>query len=104
MVSLPGYGGPVWRAGQARRRARRKQLSVFGDLGLACGHLDLAELDGVFLPNELYVSVNTVKAHARHVYAKLGAHTRGEAVERARVLRLLAPAARPRDPAITRFM
>ncbi len=47
------------------------------------------------LAGELHVSVNTVKAHARHLYAKLGSHSRGEAVERARALRLLAPSARP---------
>jgi len=44
---------------------------------------------------ELHVSVNTVKAHARHLYAKLGSQSRGEAVVRARALRLLAPTARP---------
>jgi LuxR family maltose regulon positive regulatory protein len=43
------------------------------------------------IASELHVSVNTVKAHARHVYAKLGSHTRGQAVEQARALRLLAP-------------
>ncbi len=32
-------------------------------------------------PAKLYVSVNTVKAHIRHLYAKLDAHRRGEAVE-----------------------
>lgn len=36
-------------------------------------------------------------AHARHVYAKTGSHSLGEAVEQARALRLLAPSARPHD-------
>ncbi len=40
---------------------------------------------------QLYVSVNTVRTHMRHVYEKLGAHSRVEAVERARALGLLAP-------------
>jgi LuxR family maltose regulon positive regulatory protein len=40
---------------------------------------------------ELFVSVNTVKTHMRHIYAKLGAHGRTEAVEAARGLGLLAP-------------
>jgi LuxR family maltose regulon positive regulatory protein len=48
------------------------------------------------IASELHVSVNTVKAHARHLYAKLASHSRGEAVEQARALRLLAPSARPR--------
>ena len=43
------------------------------------------------IADELYVSVNTVKAHIRHLYAKLDCHRRGEAVDRARALGLLAP-------------
>ena len=37
-----------------------------------------------------------MKTHMRNLYAKLGAHTRAEAVESGRALRLLAPSARPR--------
>jgi LuxR family transcriptional regulator, maltose regulon positive regulatory protein len=43
---------------------------------------------------ELYLSVNTVNTHITHLYAKLGAHRRGEAVDRARTLGLLAPSSR----------
>jgi len=39
-------------------------------------------------------SINTVKAHTRHLYNKLGAHTRSEAVEQARALHLLASSSR----------
>jgi DNA-binding CsgD family transcriptional regulator len=52
--------------------------------------------------NEMYLSVNTVKTHMRHLYDKLGAHRRHEAVEQARALGLLAPspaAARASHPA-----
>jgi LuxR family maltose regulon positive regulatory protein len=45
---------------------------------------------------ELFVSANTVGTHRRHLYAKLGVHTRHEAVNRARALGLLAPSA-PKD-------
>jgi LuxR family transcriptional regulator, maltose regulon positive regulatory protein len=40
------------------------------------------------------VSVNTVPTHMRHVYEKLGVHSRAEAVEQARTLGLLAPSSR----------
>jgi LuxR family maltose regulon positive regulatory protein len=40
---------------------------------------------------ELCVSSNTVRTHLRHLYAKLDAHSRSEAVGRARQLALLAP-------------
>ena len=43
---------------------------------------------------ELCVSPNTVRTHLRHIYSKLDAHTRTEAVERARDLGLLAPSSR----------
>jgi LuxR family maltose regulon positive regulatory protein len=43
---------------------------------------------------ELYLSTNTVKTHQRHLYQKLGASSRTEAVERARALCLLAPSSR----------
>ena len=39
---------------------------------------------------ELYLSANTVKTHLRHLYRKLGAHSRHEAVQRARAIGLLA--------------
>ena len=48
------------------------------------------------IANELYVSSNTVRTHMRHIYAKLDAHNRSEAVARARELGLLAPARAPR--------
>jgi hypothetical protein len=42
-------------------------------------------------PRELYVSVNTVRTHMRHLYDKLGAHRRLEAIDQARSLGLLRP-------------
>jgi LuxR family maltose regulon positive regulatory protein len=44
------------------------------------------------IAEEMYVSVNTVKTHMRHLYEKLGVDRRGDAVARARSLGFLAPA------------
>jgi LuxR family maltose regulon positive regulatory protein len=46
------------------------------------------------IAEQLYLSANTVRTHLRHIYQKLGAHHRGEAVDRARALGLLAPSPR----------
>ena len=43
------------------------------------------------IANELHVSRNTIRTHMSHLYAKLGTHSRTEAVQRARALGLLAP-------------
>jgi LuxR family maltose regulon positive regulatory protein len=48
------------------------------------------------IAGELYLSLNTIRTHMRHLYAKLAVHTRADAVERARALGLLAPSSRPR--------
>jgi LuxR family maltose regulon positive regulatory protein len=45
------------------------------------------------IADELFVSVNTIRTHMRHLYAKLGVHRRAEAVQRARELGLLSPGA-----------
>ncbi|MDO8209498.1 LuxR C-terminal-related transcriptional regulator [Conexibacter sp. CPCC 206217] len=50
------------------------------------------------IASELYVSVNTVKTHLKHIYRKLDASDRRAAVRRARDLRLLSP---PREPLAT---
>ena len=50
------------------------------------------------IARELSLSVHTVRTHVRHLFAKLGAHGRTEAVARARALGLLAPSPSRRAP------
>jgi len=47
------------------------------------------DLSGPEIAAELVVSVNTVKTHIKRIYSKLDAHSRYEAVERAKELKLL---------------
>ena len=82
---------PGSHAGWARSRGVDEQLtdSETRVLRYLPTHLTTHEI-----ANELYVSVNTVSTHRRHLYAKLGVHSRHGAVDRARLLGLLAPSAR----------
>jgi LuxR family maltose regulon positive regulatory protein len=52
-----------------------------------------SNLTAAEIASQLVVSTNTVRTHMRHIYAKLDAHTRSEAVARARELGLVAPSA-----------
>jgi LuxR family transcriptional regulator, maltose regulon positive regulatory protein len=51
------------------------------------------------IADELYLSLNTVKTHQRHLYRKLGARSRTQAVDRARALGLLTAPGAPERPA-----
>ena len=42
------------------------------------------------IASRLFLAVNTVKAHARNIYGKLGTHSRTQAVARARALGVLS--------------
>jgi DNA-binding CsgD family transcriptional regulator len=85
----------------ARVGGRRVAPAIRGGVGLSREPLTEGEtrvlrylpthLSAVEIAGELYVSANTVKTHLRHLYQKLGAHSRREAVERARAFGLLAP-------------
>ena len=80
----PDAAGPAW-GGLALTRGETRVLRYLP-----------TNLSAREIADELYVSVNTVKTHQRHLYQKLGASGRSQAVERARALGLLAPSARRR--------
>ena len=77
----------------APRRGSAPLLEQLSDAELrVLGYLP-SNLTAAAIASELVVSTNTVRTHMRHIYAKLGAHSRSEAVARARELGLVAPGA-----------
>jgi LuxR family transcriptional regulator, maltose regulon positive regulatory protein len=91
---LPTSAGPApspgGQAGGARGHGPTEQLtdSETRILRYLPTHLTVHEI-----ASELFVSANTVNTHKRHLFAKLGVHSRHQAVDRARVLGLLVPSA-----------
>ena len=58
-----------------------RELEVLRLLATGLSYREIAE--------ELYVSINTVKAHTKNIYSKLGVHGRMQAAQRAQELELL---------------
>jgi LuxR family transcriptional regulator, maltose regulon positive regulatory protein len=77
---LSGRGAP---AQQPAEPLSERELAVLRFLP--------TNLSATAIGGELFLSVHTVKTHMRKLYAKLGVHTRAEAVERGRELGLLGP-------------
>ena len=73
------------------RAGPRPPLKPLSDSELRVLRYLPTNLSGPEIAGELCVSHNTVRTHITHLYGKLGAHTRAEAVARARALGLLAP-------------
>lgn len=84
-----GTGSPAGPPGQPR--SLREPLSQAETRVL---HYLPTNLTAPEIAGQLYLSVNTVRSHMRHIYNKLGAHHRREAVDQARALGLLAPSTR----------
>jgi DNA-binding CsgD family transcriptional regulator len=83
----PGAAGRVGRVGTTN--ARHLGALTHGETRVL--HYLPTNLSAREIAGELYLSVNTVKTHQRHVYQKLGARSRTQAVEQARAFGLLAP-------------
>ena len=86
---------PRGRSG-ARARGRGRPYDDLSDAELRVMRYLPTNLKTPEIAAELFVSNNTVRTHVTHIYRKLGAHSRSEAVARARELGLLAPSSRPR--------
>jgi LuxR family maltose regulon positive regulatory protein len=121
-VLLPFLVNPVPALLERHARSGSAHANLISEIfGLLVGHQDVSSPQGSeslrepltesemrvlrFLPtnlskreiaNEIYVSVNTIKTHVKHLYAKLAVQTRRQAVERARELGLLSHSARIR--------
>ena len=76
--TTPASGGPTW----PDERLTKSEARVLRYLPTHLGASEIAA--------ELYLSADTVKTHLRHLYRKLGVHSRQEAVQRARAVGLLA--------------
>src|SRR6185437_6081644 len=116
-VARPGAGGVVSRTGLFERLGASARVTVIsaplgsgesvllrswiGEAGLMDSTTEIrvlrylpTNLSAPEIARELSLSVHTVRTHIRHLFAKLGAHGRTEAVTRARALGLLAPSGR----------
>ena len=81
-------------AGSAPRTRAAEHLALQADLSeseLRVLRYLPSNLSAPEIASELYLSTSTVKTHLLHIYTKLEAHRRTEAVERARELGLLTP-------------
>jgi LuxR family transcriptional regulator, maltose regulon positive regulatory protein len=82
----PGAGDGAAPSGEPRRLHEPLSQAEVRVLRYLPSNLTVPEI-----ADQLYLSVNTVRTHTRHIYDKLGAHRRHQAVELARDLGLLAP-------------
>jgi DNA-binding CsgD family transcriptional regulator len=74
----------------SRARARRQEtVETPSRAELSILQLLASDLSQREIGSELFLSLNTVKSHSRHLYAKLGVHSRAEAIEKAYLLGLV---------------
>ncbi|MGH2716278.1 MAG: response regulator transcription factor, partial [Thermoleophilaceae bacterium] len=75
----------------AERAAPTTLLEPLSERELAVLRFLPTMMSNAEIASEMFVSVNTVKTHLKHVYRKLDVADRRGCVERARELRLLSP-------------
>ena len=88
-------GSSCWPALDDARRRRRPRatplLEPLSDRELTVLRFLPTMMSNAEIAAEMFVSVNTVKTHLKHVYRKLDVTDRRDCVRRARELRLLSP-------------
>ena len=93
LTLLAGASSPAPAPASAQPRSLRDPLSESETRVLRYLPTNLSARE---IADELFLSWYTVKTHMRHLYAKLGTHSRHETVDQARALGLLAPSPRMR--------
>lgn len=86
-----GYAAQILGSGrspQLRHRSRTADLDELSDRELDVLRLLRTDLSGPDVARELHVSLNTLRTHTKHIYTKLRATNRREAVTRAAELGL----------------
>ena len=90
-VASDGYAAQILASGRSaplRRRSRSTDPDELSDRELDVLRLLRSDLSGPEVARELHVSLNTLRTHTKHIYTKLGATNRREAVTRAAELGL----------------
>jgi LuxR family maltose regulon positive regulatory protein len=90
-VGSDGYAARILasaRSAPSRRRSRSTDPDQLSDRELDVLRLLRSDLSGPDVARELHVSLNTLRTHTKHIYTKLGATNRREAVTRAAELGL----------------
>ena len=86
----PSTAGRHQRRPRARRPVQQGLIEPLSERELDVLRLLGTDLDGPDIARQLIVSLNTVRTHTNHIYAKLGVNNRRAAVRRARELGLLS--------------
>ena len=90
LAAMDEHHGPVKQAPIKQAPIKQALIEPLSDRELDVLRLLGTELGGPAIARELMVSLNTVRTHTKHIYAKLAVTNRRAAVRRARELDLLS--------------
>jgi LuxR family maltose regulon positive regulatory protein len=90
LAAFPG-AEPEQAAPQMAKPAHVELVETLSEREVEVLQLIAQGLTNPEIATRLYLSVNTVKAHTRNIYGKLGVHSRTQAVAKAQALGVLSP-------------